>query len=858
MSAGQSDGITVVFSLREVTGPPQEASARVLFGELDGKPGLEIMHIGNRLGSVAHINKRLIKPALSFPPFPVGNSSALLMDADNDRRLDLVLFGKHGLKLWMQKSSGSYANIPQVLCSTLNNLAGGHTLDYNRDGWLDLVVWHDAQKGGVRLLLNNGDLSFTDVSDIQNNSRVVAVDSGDLDGDGDPDLVILDSKMGIRLFLNHRNNRLEENEPLIGSRFSSGLDIMLLDFDNDTDLDILATSFAGQESLRLLRNDGSGAFKPIPHSIEGVPPLVSRLCVLDYDNDGLADLSLIGSSTDSIKWRVHLYRGLGEGRYDDLSHLLPKYAGAFDLAACDFDSDGDDDLAALSKQGVSFIENLGGNKNKRVVITLQADPAPDVKENSFAIGSQLEIVCGTHYRKQIVRHAQTSFGLGKMATAEAMRVQWTNGSTQQHKNLSGKQTIVQNMEQRFNKPFIHTWDGARYAYQGELDALTLPSEDIKEEEAQRNWILTNQHIAMKTGEVKVAITQEMWGVLYAESFGMLVVDLPPDVELANDISHSSLSTQRLSFFRKGRAPIVAIGHDRANHRDALLHHDNKYARLSANQDREWYITLDFGSITPSATTVLRLSGCTLQRTMGKEPALKAWVGDGRGGWKQVSRRLGSFNLFESTLFIDLSDVLEPGDARVKIGAACTALLNEARLLSEQTASQPRISELFLVGAKLYERGFSRIREALDSTPASLDFNTISSLFNTRRIAGHYTPGGNVLNLLLANDGALAALGGGDALLLSFANQAIPALPQGWHRCYVLTGIVWIKPGHKNTISCETVMPLPYCGMLSYPYARQGNATRPLELSRWANNHDYLRQWSLHQLQTADQKGTTDP
>jgi hypothetical protein len=61
------------------------------------------------------------------------------------------------------------------------------------------------------------------------------------------------------------------------------------------------------------------------------------------------------------------------------------------------------------------------------------------------------------------------------------------------------------------------------------------------------------------------------------------------------------------------------------------------------------------------------------------------------------------------------------------------------------------------------------------------------------------------------------MGSGDELRLTFDAARLPALPRGWERSYLLLVDGWAKDADANTAFPRSVEPLPFHGMVSYPY-----------------------------------------
>jgi Flp pilus assembly protein TadD len=83
--------------------------------------------------------------------------------------------------------------------------------------------------------------------------------------------------------------------------------------------------------------------------------------------------------------------------------------------------------------------------------------------------------------------------------------------------------------------------------------------------------------------------------------------------------------------------------------------------------------------------------------------------------------------------------------------------------------------------------------------------------------GRYTRYGDIAELLATVDDRFVVMGSGDEVSLSFEARALPPLPAGWRRDFLLVVDGWAKDGDANTAHSQTVGPLPYHGMPQYPY-----------------------------------------
>ena len=224
-----------------------------------------------------------------------------------------------------------------------------------------------------RLFVGTGKGAFRDVTPAnlpQMPLSVGDVEPGDVDGDGDLDLVLADWGPGnnmtndggrTRLWLNNGaglfTDETEKRMPALLIRFS--WDLELVDVDNDYDLD-LAISCKRCGGSVLFRNDGTGTFANAP----GIPAYTNNYEFepMDLDGDGFLDLVTINDGEivdeNGSSRREHVFRNDGKGRFRDAtSRWWPNDAniGHDDnvVAFLDFDSDGDADFVIGSLSGPS-------------------------------------------------------------------------------------------------------------------------------------------------------------------------------------------------------------------------------------------------------------------------------------------------------------------------------------------------------------------------------------------------------------------------------------------------------------------------------------------------------------------------
>jgi hypothetical protein len=95
---------------------------------------------------------------------------------------------------------------------------------------------------------------------------------------------------------------------------------------------------------------------------------------------------------------------------------------------------------------------------------------------------------------------------------------------------------------------------------------------------------------------------------------------------------------------------------------------------------------------------------------------------------------------------------------------------------------------------------------------------VSALSPWKVFPGRYTRTGDVRELLAAVDDAFVVSRPGDEVALSFDAAALPPLPDGWRRTYLLHSDGFSKEMDIHSATPDVLGPLPFHGMTRYPYA----------------------------------------
>lgn len=246
--------------------------------------------------------------------------------------------------------------IPSTIYTTSSILWG----DYDHDGFLDFLMTGntDNHSPTSKIYRNNGDCSFSEQSNIQlTGVAASAVEWGDYDNDGDLDILLTGYTSGgnvSKIYRNEGANGFAEQTGVSLTGIMYG-DVAWGDLDNDGDLDIVLTGeSAGGVVTEIYRNNGDNSFsKQSNSSMPGVNR--GSVSLGDYDNDGDLDILLTGNTQKNIITKIYA----NNGNFNFTEQTGINLPGIYDGSA---------EWADLNNDGYLDIV-LAGSSNYRVFIT---------------------------------------------------------------------------------------------------------------------------------------------------------------------------------------------------------------------------------------------------------------------------------------------------------------------------------------------------------------------------------------------------------------------------------------------------------------------------------------------------------
>jgi hypothetical protein len=416
-------------------------------------------------------------------------SGAAAADFNNDGWQDLFLANSNQDVLLRNNGGNSFSDITASAgISTTDQSRGASASwgDYNEDGFLDLFVANHNMVPGYsngstqdRLYRNNGDETFTDVSNILSATGTITGFGfiggwTDYDRDGDPDLILINDCLStnpikIKIFRNDGDthptlswNFTEVSVPLGIDDCANGMGIAVGDYDRDGWLDLFYSDIG---PANLFKNN-NGQFNDVSGSagVNGqvFPDFSWGTNFFDYDLDGWLDLFLVVGS--------HHYPASEEPKPNMLFHNNGNGINFSDVSAAmnmnhdgrartsvfgDYDNDGDPEMFIVNYgEAPLLMKNNNTNNNHFLKIHLIGTTS-----NYDGIGSYIKLTTPDGLSQYLETRSGSSlgggdaidayFGLGSNTSVTSLEITWPSGIVQVVENINADQyiTVVEPLDQ---------------------------------------------------------------------------------------------------------------------------------------------------------------------------------------------------------------------------------------------------------------------------------------------------------------------------------------------------------------------------------------------------------------------------
>lgn len=413
-------------------------------------------------------------------------------DIDNDGDLDVYVSNYGPDQLYMNNGDGTFQNITRK--AGIDNTAWGCSvtfLDFDLDGYLDIYVTNyvnydpssvcmdragrpdycgpDGFSGVPDVLYhNNRDGTFTDVSVASGIAQVASkglgVVSADFNGDHLPDIYVANDGMPNHLWINQGNGTFKDLALELGAALNemgqaeASMGIALGDADSDGDLDLFLTHLRTETNTFYRFSDQTVGFldDTTPAGLAGpsLPYTGFGTGFFDYDQDGDLDLVVVNGRVtrgpllvktnnpdywDDYAEPNFLFENKGNGRFENISHLVPEFSQVIEnsrgLAFGDMDNDGDVDLLVTNEGGLARLfkneyPRKGHWLNIRAINPKLHRDAYGARIVTYINDKKIVRIIQPGYSYLSSNDVRAHFGLGTAARVDSIQVIWPDGRLQ--------------------------------------------------------------------------------------------------------------------------------------------------------------------------------------------------------------------------------------------------------------------------------------------------------------------------------------------------------------------------------------------------------------------------------------------
>ena len=767
-----------------------------------------------------------------YNPVPEGED----YDPKLDQWNDLLLLSGSGVQLLERQGPASFSDVTERAGLRDVRADAARWVDFDHDGDLDLALGNES---GLRMWQNNGDGTLSDVTDtagIPGLKAVTRIEAIDFENDVAVDLLVLQADGTLREL---RNNRVGSYS-LSERKYDDVVDFAVNDIENDCLMELVALH---RDGLKVYPLDPADSINPEMPS--GIARDSGKLLLLDFDNDTWLDVlayGVGGAAGEAGRSRPVVYAGLGRGDSkkgdsvvaDSGEKVFADSSGvdANSLLSMDVDGDGDSDLLMCSKSGVvDVLLNKGGNKNDQVrltFLTLKTNPSGfDTEVQLWDEGMRLARPTGDRGFIEV--------GLGRRNEVTSLRTLWGNGVVDHQIDQDVRKSIqVAERDVAIGScPFLYVWDGAKFRFVTDILGNSPIGLSLRRGEAlpadpdEYVYVGTDANVGTREGDFVLAVTEEFREVMYLDAAEFVAVDHPADVEIhaTDKLMPEPFPASELWALANGMVPSLVASSDGLDRTAALSAIDGLFAPPGEllpppyrGMCRPLSLTMEFDRQPTENHRVLALTGwihygdastnIALSQQRAYEvipPMLEARVD---GAWQAIDVVVGMPAGKTKTILVDL-------EGRVPNGFDALRLTTTFELRWDRIALMERYpgGDVFVTRAKprqanLHWHGFAPLVSRAPQHPTTPVYSEAVDQPAWRTTPqGWCTRYGDVLPLVGAVDDRLVLANAGDAVELAFSAPDA-AVQEGLVRSYFFYSFGWEKDGDHNVVGGDRVLPLP--------------------------------------------------
>jgi tetratricopeptide (TPR) repeat protein len=750
----------------------------------------------------------------AFPELPSAPRDLLAVDFDHEGDLDLLLVGDFGARLWRNDGAGSAA--PE-----------------------GLFVDATAQSG----LPTRGEFTWCLIEDF----------------DTDQDVDFLLGGAGTwYLASSLRGGKFEDKSAWIAGL--GGAEVPLLaDLDGDARPDLWDGRLHAGLPGGGLRVEATGTASTVP----------ARGAAARFDRE---DLDLNGSLDAYWLDAGMLHARLSIGLPDQTNvELALGETGVRRALFADLDGDLAQDLLILRDDALEL--RRGAQPGNAVRLLYRGG-----KDNRLAVGAVVELRAGGVYRRLYSLGGPLTVGVGSEPEVDYVRVLWPNGVQQydlRHKlgNRACDKLDVNAFQPSGvagSCPFLYTWNGREYEFITDVLGITplgLPMAPglLVPPDHDEYVLVKAEQWAARDGFYELQFTEELREVTYLDRIRLDAIDHPAGTEVFPNerFCFPPFPDEGVHLIAAAHAPRSALGSDGRDWAAELAEVDSEFAApfeaapsQLAGLATPHTLELAFDPALTANAAQLRLvltgwffwTDASVNMSSARHPDWEfvppiLQVPDGQGGWRDAGPPVGFPAGKTKSMVLDVTGIVDPADPRLRLFSTLRLYWDQIRLSTDSALPPIARHSVEPAYANLWRRGFSA-PEVSDRPhqPERFDWHALERFPRWNPHPGRCTKLGDVLPLLGEIDDRFVILASGDALTVRFPAAALPPLPEGWRRDFLVFLDGWAKDRDPNTLEAEFVEPLPFHGMSGYPYGPGEHFPDTPEHQAWR------REWNTRDAQ----------
>jgi Tfp pilus assembly protein PilF len=738
-----------------------------------------------------------------------GMSTVVPTDFDNRRDVDLLSTSGNKVTLWRNMRDGTFKDVAADTGLGANELTGMSSVavgDLNKDGYPDFFFGESARAGYFAMSDGRGRFQLKR---------------------GPGELTV------------------EPNSPT--ARYNNAS--QLIDYDNDGLLDLVTAVTTNDGGVvmkvRVWRNNGDGwtdvSDKVAPH-IKGKVPAVTEgpgrrfLIAGDIDGDGDTDL-IFGTIAGGLR----VARNDGGNRNNSIKVDLQGHIS--------------------NKSAVEAKVEMRAGSLYQKLETYSASPAPAPADLIFGLGKR---------EKPDAIRVLWPAGIVQAETKFATQPGIANSISLKIIELDRKPSSC---------PYLYTWNGERFEFitdfmgGGEMGYLEEPGR-YNQPDPDEYVRIRGDQLKEKDGRYELRVTNELEESMFVDRLQLIAVAHPERNEVYPNEGMSDPPKPFQLFVTHARPPLTAIDDHGNDVLDLISKIDRRWpgdfkldrirgyadehtltmkleetstgqgpkskvvaAKSYAKKDSRGatqrqildigHWTLGEKEVTAPERIVLLLTGWTdyawssdnVAATQAKKemkpPSLQ--IRDANGKWRTVIEDMGIPVGRPQTVTVDLTGKFLSADREVRIVTNMRIYWDQILVDTSHGNAPVQINRLDPDRAELHWRGFSAEVTPDRREPFGYDYREVSFTSPWKVMTGRYTREGDVRELLIKSDDMFVVSRPGDEISLSFDASALPPLPPGWTRTFLLYADGFSKEMDINSASPDQLAPMPFHGMSRYPY-----------------------------------------